>query len=161
ALLDAYQYTFASQYVPRSGPLADYGAPSFPADRPLLLAVMDLMRRIHREFRYDPRATTLATAVEEVLERRQGVWQEFAHLMLGPLRSLGLAARYVSGYLMTRPPAGRPRLVGADASHAWVSVFCPDVGWVDFDPTNNLLPSDQHLTLAWGRDYDDVSPVKG
>lgn len=160
-VLEAYQYVFSSPYIPRTDALADYASPSFPPGQPILVGAMDLMRRVHREFRYDPKATTLATAVEEVLKRREGVCQDFAHLSIGCLRSLGLAARYVSGYLMTRPPAGRPRLVGADASHAWLSVYCPDVGWVDFDPTNNLMPSEQHLTLAWGRDYDDVSPVKG
>ena len=160
-MLAAAQFTFDSLYVPRNAELADYAAPSFAPHRPLLDAVMDLTGRIHKDFRYDAKATTLATPLTDVLKQRRGVCQDFAHLALGCLRSLGLAARYVSGYLQTRVPAGRERLVGADASHAWFAVFCPTVGWVDFDPTNNLIPSEQHLTIAWGRDYDDISPVKG
>lgn len=161
ATLDAFQFTFDSLYVPRSAELASYAQPSFAAGRPLLDAVQDLTSRIHREFRYDAKATTLATPLADVLKNRRGVCQDFAHLAIGCLRSLGLSARYVSGYLQTQTPAGRPRLVGADASHAWLAVFCPKFGWVDFDPTNNLMPSDQHLTIAWGRDYDDISPIKG
>ena len=119
------------------------------------------MRRIHREFRFDANATQVATPVAEVLENRHGVCQDFAHLMIACLRSLGLAARYVSGYLLTTPPAGQPRLVGADASHAWVSVHCPRHGWIDFDPTNDMRPGSGHITLAWGRDFGDVSPLRG
>ncbi len=158
---EAYSFVFDSAYVPADAALADYAAPSFAPGRPLLQAVLDLTARIHRDFRYDPRATTLATPVREVLTRRAGVCQDFAHLEIGCLRAMGLPARYVSGYLVTRPPPGRPRLVGADASHAWVSVYCPVHGWVDVDPTNNQLASERHITLAWGRDYDDVSPVRG
>jgi transglutaminase-like putative cysteine protease len=160
-MLDAYQFTLDSIYVPRHAELAAYAGHSFVPGRPLLDAVMDLTRRIHGDFRYDAKATTLATPLADVLKHRHGVCQDFAHLEIGCLRSLGLAARYVSGYLQTNPPAGRARLVGADASHAWISVFCPTLGWVDFDPTNNVIPSEQHLTIAWGRDYDDISPVKG
>ena len=160
-MLEAFAYTFDSSYVPRKTELADYAAPSFAPGRPVLEAVMDLTTRIHRDFRYDAKATTLATPLGEVLQQRRGVCQDFAHLQIGCLRSLGLAARYVSGYLQTRAPAGRERLVGADASHAWISAYCPGVGWVDFDPTNNLIPSLQHVTIAWGRDYDDISPIKG
>lgn len=160
-MLAAAQFTFDSLYVPRHADLAAYAAPSFAPRRPLLDAVMDLIGRIHKEFRYDAKATTLATPLAEVLRQRRGVCQDFAHLAIGCLRSFGLAARYVSGYLQTRVPAGRERLVGADASHAWLAVYCPSVGWIDFDPTNNLIPSEQHLTIAWGRDYDDISPVKG
>ena len=123
--------------------------------------MIDLTERIHAEFRYDPTATTIATPIKEVLEQRHGVCQDFAHLQIGCLRSLGLAARYVSGYLRTTPPPGRPRLIGAEASHAWVSFFCPGFGWIDIDPTNNQIPCDHHIVLAWGRDYDDVSPIKG
>jgi transglutaminase-like putative cysteine protease len=161
ALLDALAFTFASKYVPRDAGLAAYAAPSFTPGRPLLEAAMDLTARIYKEFRYDAKATTLSTPLGEVLERRRGVCQDFAHLAIGCLRSLGLPARYVSGYLQTRVPAGRERLVGADASHAWFAVYCPGVGWVDFDPTNNVMPSEQHLTIAWGRDYEDISPIKG
>jgi transglutaminase-like putative cysteine protease len=158
---DAYAFVFESPYVPRDSALADYAAESFPPGRPLLAAVQDLTTRIHRDFRYDRRATTVATPMREVLARRAGVCQDFAHLEIGCLRALGLAARYISGYLVTEPPPGEERLIGTDASHAWVSVFCPDLGWIDFDPTNDQMPTDRHITLAWGRDYDDVSPVRG
>jgi transglutaminase-like putative cysteine protease len=161
AAREAIAFVFESPFVPRHEPLADYAAGSFTPGRPLLAAVLDLTRRIHRDFRYDPRATTVATPIGEVLANRAGVCQDFAHLQIGCLRALGLAARYVSGYLVTKPPAGQARLVGADASHAWLSVFCPDNGWVDFDPTNDQLVGGRHITLAWGRDYDDVSPVRG
>jgi transglutaminase-like putative cysteine protease len=161
ALLEAYQYVFDSPYVPRSVDLAAYAAPSFTPGRRLLEAVMNLTHRIHHDFRYDAKATTVATPLGEVLKQRHGVCQDFAHLQIGCLRSLGLSARYISGYLQTRAAPGRERLVGADASHAWISIFCPGIGWVDFDPTNNMIPADQHLTIAWGRDYDDISPVKG
>jgi transglutaminase-like putative cysteine protease len=159
--LDAYQYVFDSAYITRSAELAAYAAPSFPAGRPALAAVLDLTHRIHVDFKYDPTATTLTTPVHEVLQIRRGVCQDFAHLQIGCLRSLGLPARYVSGYLLTHPPPGGQRLQGADASHAWVSVYYPGFGWIDADPTNDQVPSDQHIVLAWGRDYDDVSPIKG
>jgi transglutaminase-like putative cysteine protease len=138
-----------------------YAAPSFAPGRPLTEALLDLTSRIHRDFRFDSKATTVRTTPEEVLRSRRGVCQDFAHLEVACLRSLGLAARYVSGYIRTYPPPGRPRLIGADASHAWVSVYCPGTGWLDVDPTNNLIPSESHVTLAWGRDYGDVSPVRG
>ncbi|MGO9600926.1 MAG: transglutaminase family protein [Isosphaeraceae bacterium] len=160
-VLAASQFAFDSPYVPTGKRLAAYAAPSFPAGRPIHQAVLDLTTRIHSEFRYDPTATTIATPINEVLEQRHGVCQDFAHLQIGCLRSLGLAARYVSGYLVNIPPPGRTRLVGDEASHAWVSFFCPGYGWIDLDPTNNQLPFDRHITLAWGRDYDDVSPIKG
>ncbi|QEH32140.1 Protein-glutamine gamma-glutamyltransferase [Aquisphaera giovannonii] len=161
--LAASQFAFDSPYVPTGPGLAEYAARSFPPGRPIFEAALDLTRRIHAEFRYDPTATTIATPIREVLERRHGVCQDFAHLQIGCLRSLGLAARYVSGYLVTRPvaPAGRPDVVGAEASHAWLSFFCPGFGWIDIDPTNNQVPHDRHIVLAWGRDYDDVSPIKG
>ncbi len=159
--LDAYQFVFDSPYVKCDSALFAYAYPSFPPGRPWLEAVLDLTHRIHADFRYDTNATTTATPLRDVLELRRGVCQDFAHLQIGCLRSVGLAARYVSGYLLTAPPPGQPRLVGADASHAWLSVFGPDAGWIDFDPTNNQIPSDKHITLAWGRDYNDVSPIKG
>jgi transglutaminase-like putative cysteine protease len=159
--LDACPFVFDSPYVKAGPELAHYAAPSFPPGRPVLEAALDLMRRIHREFHYDATATTITTPLQEVLELRSGVCQDFAHLEIGCLRSLGLAARYVSGYLRTQPPPGQPHLVGADASHAWLSVYCPGHGWVDLDPTNDLVPSEKHIILAWGRDYDDVSPMKG
>ena len=123
--------------------------------------MLDLTARIHRDFKFDPTATTVATPLAQMLEQRRGVCQDFAHLQIACLRSLGLPARYVSGYLETVPPPGQPKLLGADASHAWVSFFCPGLGWIDVDPTNNLLPSMQHITLGWGRDYGDVSPIRG
>lgn len=159
--LDAYQYSFDSRYATSQPLFAEYAGLSFTPNRPILEAAQDLTRRIHADFLYDPRATTVATPVTEVFENRRGVCQDFAHLQIACLRSLGLAARYVSGYLSTLPPPGRPRLIGADATHAWVSLFCGESGWVDLDPTNNQIPSDRHVLLAWGRDYDDVSPVKG
>jgi transglutaminase-like putative cysteine protease len=122
---------------------------------------IDLMRRIHVAFRFDPSATTLTTPVSRVLVERRGVCQDFAHLQISCLRSLGLAARYVSGYLLTTPPPSRARMIGADASHAWLSVHCPRHGWVDLDPTNDLVPDQRHVTLCWGRDYGDVSPLRG
>jgi transglutaminase-like putative cysteine protease len=160
-VLAASQFVFDSPYVSSGAPFAAYAAPSFAPKRPVLEAVLDLTARIHGEFRYDPTATTIATPIKEVLESRHGVCQDFAHLQIGCMRSLGLAARYVSGYLRTNPPSDRSPLTGAEASHAWVSFFCPGFGWIDLDPTNNQLPFDQHIILAWGRDYDDVSPIKG
>lgn len=160
-VVDAYGYTFDSTYVKGSPDLAAYARPSFPPGRPLLEAALDLTARIHADFTFDPSATDTTTPIAEVLRLRRGVCQDFAHLEIGCLRSLGLAARYVSGYLRTTPPPGLPRLVGADASHAWLSVFGPGFGWVDLDPTNNQVPHDAHILLAWGRDYDDVSPIKG
>lgn len=160
-VLDAYQFVFDSPLIPTHPELADYASLSFAPGRPLLEAALDLTRRIYTEFRYDPRATTVTTPLRTVFANRRGVCQDFAHLEIACLRSLGLAARYVSGYLCTLPPPGQPRLVGADASHAWASVYCPFSGWIDLDPTNNHIPSDKHVLLAWGRDYDDVSPIKG
>ena len=159
--LEACQFTMESSYVPRIAELAAFAEPSFPPGRQLLEGANDLTERIHKDFHYDAKATTLATPLSEVLKQRRGVCQDFAHLEIGCLRSLGLAARYVSGYLQTRVPAGRERLIGADSSHAWISVYCPKMGWIDFDPTNNMIPAGQHITIAWGRDYDDISPIKG
>ncbi len=161
ATLEAYQFVFGSRYTPPGQELAAYAAHSFAPGRPLLEGVLDLTARVHRDFVYDPRATTVATPLNEVFAKRRGVCQDFAHLELACLRSLGLAARYVSGYLCTTPAPGQRRLLGADATHAWLSVWCPCQGWVDMDPTNDLVPSDKHILLAWGRDYDDVSPIKG
>jgi transglutaminase-like putative cysteine protease len=161
ATREARGYAFASPHVPQGADARDYAAPSFPPGRSLLVAVRELTSRIHTDFAYDGRATTIATPVDEILRLRRGVCQDFAHLEIACLRALGLPARYVSGYLVTTPPPGKPRLVGADASHAWLAVFSPDTGWVPFDPTNNLIPGEQHITVAWGRDYSDVTPVRG
>ena len=153
--LDAYQFVFDSPRVSLGTEFAAYAAPSFPAGRPLLEAALDLCHRIHKEFRYDRRATTVSTPVAEVLASRRGVCQDFAHFTIACLRSIGLPARYVSGYLRDE------NLIGSEASHAWVSLFCPGFGWLDLDPTNDLRADGHHITLAWGRDYSDVAPVKG
>jgi transglutaminase-like putative cysteine protease len=159
--LEAYQYVFDSPCIACSTPLRRYATPAFTPGRSLLHALQDFTQRIYDDFTYDTSATSISTPLKTVLRHRRGVCQDFAHLQIGCLRSLGLAARYVSGYLVTQPPPGQSRLVGADASHAWVSVYCPGIGWIDADPTNNVLPSDKHITVALGRDYSDVSPIKG
>lgn len=159
--LEAYGFVFDSRYVIAGPRYADYAAASFSPGRPILAAALDLIHRVHAEFVYDPRATTVATPVAEVFEKRRGVCQDYAHFVLACLRSLGLAARYVSGYLATDPPEGQGPLIGADAGHAWLSVFCGEAGWVDLDPTNDMIPGDRHILMAWGRDYEDVSPLKG
>ncbi len=159
--LDAVQYIFDSPKAAASSSLADYAGVSFPPGSPILAGALDLTRRIHDEFTYDSTATTVSTPVEEVFAGRRGVCQDFAHLQIACLRSLRIPARYVSGYLLTHPPEGKERLIGADASHAWLAVWCPGYGWVDLDPTNNLVVSVEHITVAWGRDYSDVSPIKG
>jgi transglutaminase-like putative cysteine protease len=153
--LDAFQFTFESPRVSLGAPFAQYAQRSFPAGRPLMQAVTDLCERIHKDFKYDQQATTVTTPVDEVLESRQGVCQDFAHIMIACIRSLGLPARYVSGYLRSS------NSVGGEASHAWISAFCPGFGWLDFDPTNNVTGNGEQLTVAWGRDYSDVTPVKG
>lgn len=161
--LDATRFLFESPHVRVKHELAAYAADCFPPGTPVLVGAQRLMAKIFDEFEFDPEATTVSTPVLEVLENKRGVCQDFAHLMIACLRALGLAARYVSGYLLTRPPPGKPRLIGADASHAWVSVYAPRNGhdWVDFDPTNNLLPNTEHITLSFGRDFSDISPLRG
>lgn len=157
----ATEFALPSAYAPRAPALAAYGRPSFAPGRPLMEAAVDLMHRVHRDFEYAPDATSVSTRAPEALEQRQGVCQDFAHVMIAAMRNLGLAARYVSGYLLTRPPPGRPRLVGADATHAWVEVWCPAQGWVGLDPTNAIAADLDHVTVAWGRDYADVAPLRG
>lgn len=147
--------------VPYSEAAAMYAAPSFARGRPWFLAVSDLMHRIHAEFEFEPGATTVSTSVDEVLYQKRGVCQDFAHLMLACLRGLGLPARYVSGYLLTDPPPGQPRLMGADASHAWVAAYAPGLGWIEFDPTNDQLADTRYITLTWGADFADVVPLRG
>jgi transglutaminase-like putative cysteine protease len=161
AALEAYQFGFESPRIRIRSEFAVYARESFTPGRPLAEALLDLTARIHKDFRFDSKVTNVRTPTEEVFRKRRGVCQDFSHLQIACLRSLNLAARYVSGYLRTYPPPGQPRLVGADASHAWVSAYCPGVGWLDVDPTNNLVPSNGHVTLAWGRDYGDVSPLRG
>ena len=158
---DATEFLFRSPYVAVAPELAAFAGTEFVPGRPVLEAAVALMRRIHAEFTFDPAATSVTTPVTRVLTERHGVCQDFAHLQIACLRSVGLAARYVSGYLLTDPPPGQPRLIGADASHAWLSVYCPEQGWMDLDPTNDVVPALRHITLAWGRDYGDVSPLRG
>jgi transglutaminase-like putative cysteine protease len=159
--IEARMYVLESEFIEFSDAVRNYTSISFKPGRPILQAVEDLMHRIYKEFDYVPGFSTLATPLGEVLQHRKGVCQDFAHLAIACLRMRGLAARYVSGYLETIPPEGKERLVGADASHAWFSVYVPHQGWIDFDPTNAQIPAEQHITAAWGRDYADVAPLKG
>lgn len=159
--LDARLYILESEFIEFSSDVENYSKLSFPPNRSLLDAVEDLMQRIYRDYKYDPEFSTIATPLEEVIRHRKGVCQDFAHLAIACLRMQGIAARYVSGYLETMPPEGEEKLVGADASHAWFSVYAPHQGWIDFDPTNAQIPAEQHITAAWGRDYADVAPLKG
>ena len=168
----AAEFIYPSHYVHPGEVFADYARPSFPPGRPLIDAARELMQRVHADFTYASRSTEINTPAAEALAQRRGVCQDFSHVMLACLRSLGLAARYVSGYLLTQPPPGQPRLVGSDASHAWVAVFLPDVaaqhgghGWYDLDPTNDRhgwgAPGEDFVRLAVGRDYADISPMRG
>lgn len=159
--LDAFQFAFESSYTRAKPAVGDYALESFRPGRPVLEAALDLTQRIFRDFVYDGTATTISTPVDQVFRERRGVCQDFAHLQIAAIRQIGLPARYVSGYLLTYPPPGTEKLVGSDASHAWLSVWCGRAGWVDFDPTNNKIPTTEHITLAWGRDYGDVSPIRG
>jgi transglutaminase-like putative cysteine protease len=155
------QFVSASRHTRVGAEVLAYARPSFPPHRPILEAALDLTRRIYDDFTFDSAATDISTPVSHVLQERRGVCQDFAHLALACLRGFGLPARYVSGYLLTYPPPGMEKLQGADASHAWISVLAPEAGWVDFDPTNGVIPTGEHITVAYGRDYDDVSPVSG
>ena len=159
--LEAYQYQFESPRIRIRPEFAAYALQSFTPRRPMREALMDLTTRIYRDFKFDSSVTTVRTPTEEAFKKRHGVCQDFAHVQIACLRSINIAARYVSGYLRTYPPPGKPRLIGADASHAWLSAYCCGVGWLDMDPTNNVAPTDGHVTLAWGRDYGDVSPLRG
>lgn len=159
--LEPIKFLYESPHVTLSAELQDYARPCFPSGRSVLAGALELTYKINREFVFDAEATDISTPLSELLRIRRGVCQDFAHLMIACLRSLGLSCRYVSGYILTNPPPGMPRLVGADASHAWVSVYCPSIGWVDFDPTNHCMVSLEHITLGWGRDFSDVSPIRG
>ena len=161
--LEASRFLFESPHIRIKHELAAYATDCFPPETPVLVGANNLMAKIFREFKFDPEATTVSTPILEVLKNKRGVCQDFAHLMIACLRALGLPARYVSGYLLTRPPPGKPRLIGADASHAWVSVYAPGFPgtWVDFDPTNNLWANTEHITVAIGRDFSDISPLRG
>jgi transglutaminase-like putative cysteine protease len=155
-------FVFASALVPVLSPVTTYAAESFPSGGGVLVGAVDLMHRIHNGFKYDPKATVISTPLHEVFDERHGVCQDFAHVMIAGMRGLGLPAAYVSGYLRTIPPPGKPRLQGADATHAWVSLWCGDeLGWIGFDPTNDLLVENDHIVLGVGRDFSDVSPVDG
>lgn len=160
-LRDADEFALASPYALPDDSLAAYARRAFPRNRVLAAGGLQLMRMIHTDLRYLPQSTTVATRATDALAQRSGVCQDFAHVFIAACRALGLAARYVSGYLLTRPPAGQPRLVGADASHAWVELWCPEQGWLALDPTNNMPADLDHVTLAWGRDYADVAPLRG
>lgn len=159
--LEALQFVFASPYIEPSAVLSEFAAASFVPQRPVLEAAIDLRARIHAQFAYDRNATDVHTSVGESFERRRGVCQDFAHVLVGGVRSMGVPARYVSGYLRTVPKRGQVKVSGSDESHAWASVYCGPAGWVDLDPTNDCVPSTDYITAAWGRDYSDVPPVKG
>lgn len=159
--VDVIQFACASRLTMPTLEIADYARVSFPPGRPVLEGALDLTRRIFREFRFDATATDVSTPLTRVFQQRRGVCQDFAHMELACLRALHIPARYVSGYILTHPPPGQPKMQGADASHAWVSVWAPETGWVDFDPTNNMVAGDEHIAFAYGRDYDDISPISG
>ena len=158
---DVWQFAAASRHGRHVPDLAAYARTSFPGGCPVMVGVQDLTRRIFEDFTFDATATDVSTPVEAVFKARRGVCQDFAHLQIAALRTLNLPARYVSGYIMTHPPEGQQKLQGADASHAWISVWAPETGWVDFDPTNNVIPHGEHITIAYGRDFDDVCPISG
>ncbi|NQW08402.1 MAG: transglutaminase family protein [Alphaproteobacteria bacterium] len=160
-VLAAQPFAFDADMTRAGDAVRAWARQSFAPGRPLLDAALELNHRVYEAFEYDPAATTITTPVDEVFDIRRGVCQDFAHLMLACLRGMGLAARYISGYLLTYPPPGGEKLQGSDASHAWVAVRVPEVGWIDLDPTNDKIATTEHITLAWGRDYADVSPVKG
>jgi transglutaminase-like putative cysteine protease len=159
--LDVIQYRCSTRITGATFGIADYASASFGQGRPVLDGAMDLTRRIYADFQFDPGATDVSTPVEQVFAQRRGVCQDFAHLALAGLRALRVPARYVSGYILTHPPPGQPKLSGADASHAWISVWSPETGWRDFDPTNGIEVGEEHITIAYGRDYNDVSPISG
>ena len=159
--VDAQQFVLPSPFIPYLFELHQLAKDAFTTDRPFMEAFQALNAAIYRTYQFDPSFSDVSTPLGDVLLHRRGVCQDFAHLMTGALRSIGLAARYVSGYIETEPPPGETKLIGSDASHAWCSVYVPDVGWIDADPTNNQIPPHRHVTVAWGRDYGDVSPLRG
>ncbi len=159
--LDVLQYRCASRLTTPNLEIEDFAKQSFLPGRPILESAIDLNQRIFDDFKFDATATDISTPIAQVMKQRRGVCQDFAHLMLACLRAVRIPARYVSGYILTHPPPGQPRMQGADASHAWISVWAPETGWVDLDPTNGLIVADEHITIAHGRDYDDISPIGG
>ena len=161
AEIEAAQFLMPSHHTQITSGLIEFAKPSFTPGRPIFECAHELTERIHTEFAYDGSATDIATTTDKLLTIRRGVCQDFAHLLIASMRAFGLPARYVSGYILTHPPEGEERLIGVDASHAWLSVWSPGMGWLDFDPTNNMVPQDEHITIAYGRDFQDVSPVTG
>ncbi|WP_336365514.1 transglutaminase family protein [Marinobacter sp. C2H3] len=159
--LAATAFRFASANVPIDSRYADYARRAFTPGRPLAQAAQALMALMHGDFAFDATATDAFTPVDQAFEQRRGVCQDFSHILLACLRSIGLAARYLSGYILTHPPKGQPRLIGADATHAWVAVFLPGYGWLELDPTNNVVAGREHIILGWGRDFSDVTPLRG
>ncbi|HMO60781.1 MAG TPA: transglutaminase family protein [Ferruginibacter sp.] len=160
-MLDEKQYSIADNITKANAAVQEYAAVSFWPGRPLYEAAMDMMQRIYTDFKYTAGFTTVSTPIAEVMQERKGVCQDFAHLAIACFQAMGLAARYISGYLETIPAPGKEKLKGVDASHAWFSVFIPGMGWVDFDPTNNKIPDEQYITIGWGRHYFDVVPLRG
>jgi transglutaminase-like putative cysteine protease len=158
---NARQYSFETPITKSNDEIAAYAAQSFTKGRSILEAANDLMLRIYTDFEFNPRFTTVATPLTDVMKYRKGVCQDFAHLAIACVRAMGLPARYVSGYLETEAPAGKEKLTGVDASHAWFAMYVPPIGWIDFDPTNNIIPGIRHITIGWGRDYTDITPLKG
>mgnify|MGYP003668722020 FL=1 len=161
-ILEAKQYTLESIFIRRTDKnIRDYAELSFKGNRSVFDAAFELMQRIYTDFDFDSEFSTISTPIEEVMKEKKGVCQDFAQIAIACIRSVGLPARYISGYIETLPAPGKKKLVGADASHAWFAIFIPGFGWVDFDPTNNQIPKDQHIVVGWGRDYYDVPPLKG
>jgi transglutaminase-like putative cysteine protease len=161
AYIDARQYVPETTITSYDAAVTSYALASFTNNRPVVEALHHLTTRIFTDFQFKPGFTTIATPVSELMTQKKGVCQDFAHVAIACVRSIGLPARYVSGYIETIPPKGKPKLQGSDASHAWISVYIPEMGWCEFDPTNNLIPSDKHIITAYGRDYADVAPLKG
>ena len=155
------QFAIPADMTIPSGAIKQYASQSFTPQRPLFEAASDLMRRIYTDFKYTAGFTTISTPLSVVMEERKGVCQDFAHLGIACLQSMGLAAKYISGYLETIPPPGKEKLTGTDASHAWFSVYIPEMGWIDFDPTNNKIPDEQYIVIGWGRNYFDIVPLRG
>jgi transglutaminase-like putative cysteine protease len=159
--IDVRQYIYETSMTAVSDQIKEYALISFTPKRPLFEAAKDLMFRIYSDFKFESGQTSIATPLSEVMQTRTGVCQDFAHIAIACVRAMGLPAKYMSGYIETIPPPGQEKLAGVDASHAWFAVYIPSIGWVEFDPTNNMIPSDQHLVVGWGRDYEDINPLKG
>jgi transglutaminase-like putative cysteine protease len=159
--LSAIEFLYPSYYIATKKAYQDFALPYFTQSKPVFLATLDLIKAVYTNFKYDAKATTINTPLEQVLNEKKGVCQDFSHLVISALRSLNIPARYVSGYLETLPPPGQEKLQGSDATHAWISVYCPSMGWLDFDPTNGKMITEEYIMTAIGRDYADISPLKG